>query len=340
MEKRLALTILALLLVCGLGAIPGSAGVESLLGKWQVKAESPNGPIDVEFVFRLEGSQIQGTATTGQGSAPFSAIKFDEPGLAMDLVVGDNTYRLKGMLKEGKLEGTWERVGSEVKGAWAGTRSAAVPPAAAPAGGVLGAWNTVAVTPNGEMAATLELKQEGEKFSGVISSDMGSLPVQAISFKESKLQFDLELGGNTYRILATLEGDRLNGSWTPAAGGEGGAWKAIRKAAVAAPAPAPQTIPAIVGSWNVAAVSPEGTLKFVADFKQTGDTLSGVITTPDGTITLQKTNFANGRLTFEVEYMGGNYRIEAALENDKLTGKWSALEGSESGTLTGERKKS
>jgi hypothetical protein len=259
----------------------------------------------------------------------------------MDLIIGDSTYRLFSALKEGKLEGTWEQVGAEMKGTWTATRSATATPVPAPtAGGVLGAWSTVAVTPNGDMAATLELKQDAEKLTGVISSDMGSLPIQAVSFKDNKLQFDLELGGNTYRIAATLDGDKLNGGWSPAAGGEGGAWRATRKASSAPSAPAAPAPSGIAGSWTVVAVTPDGSMQFVAEIKQSGNDLSGAVVTPDGRITMQKLVFGDNKVTFEVQYMGGTYRVEATLANEKLSGRWSSVGGGEGGALTGERRKS
>ncbi len=336
MQRKLALILVALLLVCVPGVIAGSAGVESLLGKWQVVAQAPDRTMDLEFTFRQEGGQILGMASSIEGSVPLTAITFEDLNLAMGIVVGGTNYRLKGILKEGKLEGTWERAGSEIKGTWSAKRSEAPAPAA-PAGGILGSWSSIAITPNGDMAATLEVRQEGEALPGMISSDMGSLPIKAVSFKENKFQFDLDLGGDTYRIQAMIEGDKLNGGWAPAAGGTGGPWRAARKAPAA---PVPPATPGIAGSWVVVAATPEGNMKFVAEFKQTGDVLSGVLVAPDGSIPVQKASYANSRLTFEIDYMGGTYRIEAAIENDKLTGKWSAVGGGDSGTLSGERKKS
>ncbi len=338
MQKRLSLTILALLLVFMPGTVPVSAGVESLLGKWQAKAEGPNGPMEIEFAFKLEGDQITGMASTDRGSVPLSSVKFDDPNLAMEIVVGESTYRLKAAMKGGTLEGTWERVGTEMKGAWSAKRGAAAD-AAAPAGGILGAWSTVAVTPNGEMAANLEIRKAEDKLSGVISSDMGSLPVQGVSFSDNKLQFDIELGGTVYRVQAALEGNKLNGNWAPAAGGEGGPWRATRKIPAETPAAAPKPALEILGSWNVVAVTPEGNMQFVAELAQAGDVLKGTLKAPDGTIEMKNVAYTDNKLTFEVDYLGGTYRVEAVLAGDKLTGKWAATSGSENGALSGERKK-
>jgi hypothetical protein len=189
------------------------------------------------------------------------------------------------------------------------------------------------------MTAVLDLKQDGDKLSGEIRSDMGSLLIQAGSFKDPKLQFDIDLGGTTYRIQAELKEGKFTGGWAPAAGGDGGAWSAARKGD--RPAMEAKAVPAaVIGIWNAVANSPDGDLQFQMEIKQSGDTLAGQFITPDGSLPLPKLVFANDKLSFEVEYMGGLYRVELLLANDKLAGRWFAVTGSENGTFTAERKKS
>ncbi len=338
MQNRHALLIPLLLLFVGLGTSSGAAAGQSIVGKWKGTAETPDGTIGLQIEFKQDGEKLAGTLSAMEETGPFSTVKFNHPSFSGDVVLGGNTYRLIGTMKDGKLEGTWEEVGGDAKGSWkAEPLAPPAPVATAHAGGVTGSWDSVAATPNGDLPGLLEIKMEGDKLAGEIRSDMGAVTLQAVSFKDDKLQFELELGGETYRVQATLKEDKLVGGWSPAAGGEGGAWNATRKAtAVAAPA---SPAPAIVGAWNAVASTPDGEMQFVVDIKQTGEGLSGSIMTPDGAINLQKPVFANNTLTFEVEYMGGTYRIEAALAGDKLTGKWSAVSGSDSGNLTAERKK-
>lgn len=345
MRKNFAVAALSLLLTFGFTTGPGLAGVDSILGKWLAKAETPNGPIEMEFELKQEGNQLVGTAAMMQGIIPLAAIKFEEPSLSMELSLGGNSYKLLGALKEGKLSGTWEQMGGDMKGTWSAERKAVAVPAvtAAPAAaGVAGTWNCISVTPNGDLALTLELKQEGDKVSGTIGSDRGTIPIQAASFKENKLQFDLDLGGTVYRVEGILKEIKIEGKWYPAAGGEGGSFSATRKAAGTAPAgtplPAAATPGGIEGSWNSVAVTSDGNLPFQVVFKGAGDALSGEIMMPDGTMSVKKLSFVDNKLSFEVDYMGGTYRIEAILANGKLTGKWSAVNGTDTGAWSAERK--
>ncbi len=332
MKKSLILVSLSLLLASGADPIPARADIRAILGKWLAKAETPNGPMEVEFELKQEGDLLTGTAKLFQGSIPLSAVKFEDPNLAIDLSFEGGTFKLRGVLKEGKFSGTWEQVGGDVKGTWTAERRAA-PVVTAAAGGISGIWASVATTPNGELPLSLELKQEGDKVTGSLSSDMGSLPIQAGSFKENKLQFDVEIGTNVYRVQATLQEDKFTGNWAPAGGGEGGAWSAKRKAE-----PAPEAITALDGTWDSVATTSGGDLRFQMVFKQSGETVTGHAITPDGNLSIQKGSLIGDKFTFQIEFQGGTYRVDATLTGGKLTGKWSAIDGTDSGAWSAERR--
>jgi hypothetical protein len=339
MLRKLSFILMASVFVIGIGSTTAPAAAESIVGTWAVMAESPNGSMELQFVFRMEGGQLSGMVSSPQGSMPMSAVKFEDPNLTIDLAVNDNTYKITGLLKDGVLEGTWERTGTESKGRWTAKPVVEATASTAPAaGGIIGSWDSVATTPNGDLPAVMEIKQDGGKFSGQIVSDMGSIPLQAVTFMDNQFQFDITLGDNTYRVKAALSGDKLDGGWAPSAGGEGGPWKATRKAAAATPAAV--NIPApIEGSWDATAQTPEGEMRFVLEVKNTSGTLSGAMTAQDGSSTpMQKPVFADNRLSFVVDYMGGTYRVEATLADGKLAGKWFTVGGGDSGTLTATRK--
>ncbi len=109
------------------------------------------------------------------------------------------------------------------------------------------------------------------------------------------------------------------------------------------PGPAPLATapgaPAVVGLWDADASSSQGNLRLQMEIRWDGRTLAGTFASSEGTVPLSKLVFADDKLSFEVN-MGGDYRIEASLANDRLTGKWSAISGTESGSFTAERIKS
>lgn len=116
-----------------------------------------------------------------------------------------------------------------------------------------------------------------------------------------------------------------------------------KPAAAPATAPAPAAEPAappVVGLWNAVANSAEGDLQIQMEIRLEGGALVGFFKTQGGAIPFPKLNFADDKLSFEVQYEGTMYLIELTLSNDKLSGKWSALAGPENGTFSAERVKS
>src|SRR5207247_611213 len=231
-------------LVLALGApLPGFAGVEAILGKWLAKAETPTGPIELEIEVRQEGAQLVGSAAMLQSSIPLANLVFEEPNISVDLSAGGQTFRLKGTLKDGRFSGTYEQVGGDMKGPWSMERRAA--PASATDTGISGTWSSVSVTDNGDLALVLELKQEGEKVTGTVGSEMGTLPIKDGSYKDNALRYDVEFGGNTYRTEGTLKDGKFTGKWSTVGGTGSGAWSAARKAA---PTPVPAAAAAAAGT--------------------------------------------------------------------------------------------
>ena len=342
MKRLFAWTVLPWLLSIGGTVEPALAYVSSVLGKWLVKAETPNGPLEIAFDLKQEGNQLIGTAAMMQQAFPLSTVKFEDPDLTVEISLGGGKYKMLGKLKDGKFSGSWEEVGGDMKGTWTAERTATATQAttAGAAGVISGTWDVVSATPNGDLALTLDLKQDGDKLDGTIAGPMGTMPIQAASFKENKLQFDIEIAGGVYRLEGLRNNNKIEGKWYPVGGGEGGTWSATRRAAAAAPAAAvpSEAASAIVGTWNSVASSSAGDLPLQVIIKKSGDALSGQIVTQDVSLPLQKLTFLADNLSFEVEYMGAVYRIVATLANGKLTGKWSAVDGSDNGPWTADRK--
>jgi hypothetical protein len=331
MKTRSTLSSFAFMFLLAIAMPAGQAGAQTIAGKWLAKADTPNGPMDLVFEIQQEGSQLKGTAIVFDTSTPISALRFDDGKFSGEITVMGGNYRLAATLTGGKMTGTWEQVGGEYKGTWTADRAPS-----APAAGIAGAWDIVADTPDGNAAYLLELNQQGDALSGTIGGDMGSAPLDALSYKDGKLHFQVDGGGTVYIIDGALEGEGLKGRWNTAGGGPSGTWSGKRKGAAAGSATPAQA--SLVGTWDGSADTPDGTVTFQMLLQQNGDALAGQIPTPDGNAALQKVSFSGSMLVFEVDYMGGTYRIEAALEGTSLKGKWSSVTGSESGPFTAQKK--
>jgi hypothetical protein len=331
MKTRTILISFALAFSFAITLPAGQAGAQTIAGKWLGNADTPNGPVDLVFEIRQEGNQLTGTATLFETPTPISALRFDDGKFSGEITVMGGSYRLLATVNEGKMTGTWEQVGGDYKGTWTAAREAA-----APASGIAGTWEIVAVTPDGDASYLLELNRQGDGFTGTIGGDMGTASLDALSFKDGKLHFEVDGGGTVYIIDGALEGDNLKGRWAISGGDASGTWSGKRKGAAAGSAAPAQA--SLGGTWEGSADTPDGTMSFQMLLQQNGDNLTGQIPMPDGTVTLQKVSFSGGKLVFEVDYMGGTYRFEATLDGLSLKGKWSSVDGSDSGSFTAQKK--
>ncbi len=336
--KRESLIVSCLLCMgLALTGAPARAGIENIIGKWNAKAVTPNGPIELELEIKAEGTELVGTLAGFQGTVPLSNLKFEDPNLSLEVTLAGSTFKLIGILKDGKFDGKYEQVGTDFKGAWTAERKVASAPAMT-ASSISGSWNSIAVTPNGDLAMRLDLKQDAETLTGTLGSEMGTIPIQAASFKENKLQFNVDIGGTMYRVEANLADDKFSGQWSAVGGTDTGAWNATRKLASPVPAVA-SSATNLDGVWTSTAATPDGnSIIFDLELKQAGDSLTGNAIAPEGKIPLQKGSFTKNVLSFEIEYAGATYRIQAELASGKLTGKWSALNSPDTGAWSAARK--
>lgn len=109
----------------------------------------------------------------------------------------------------------------------------AVPaPVCAQALDVSGEWAVSVNTDNGQVAATLVLKQDGEKITGSIRSDMGEQTLEG-TMKEKTLSFAFAFPAPdgtsmTVTMTGTVDGTSVKGTYD-AGGMMAGDWTATKK---------------------------------------------------------------------------------------------------------------
>jgi hypothetical protein len=88
---------------------------------------------------------------------------------------------------------------------------------------VAGAWNVTVDTPNGPLDVTVTLKQDGDKLTGMVSSQMGDAPITG-TVKDNDLTFTMNMDANganmTIIYKAKVDGDKMTGSLDFAGQGE------------------------------------------------------------------------------------------------------------------------
>ena len=202
-----------------------------------------------------------------------------------------------------------------------------------------GAWELTVDTPQGANTSTLNLKQDGDKLSGDLTSQMGSTPVTgtfsagtvAVTANIDIQGTSLQLGINGKVDADTMTGEVKFGDFgafpfTAKRAGTGAAAAApATPAAPAARAATPGSATDATGKWDIV-LNIEGVGEFPvqADFKQDGTKLTGTFSGPAGDVTLQGTMTGSSlKMEFEVETPQGKMPIvmTGELGAEGFTGK-------------------
>ncbi len=226
---------------------------ETLVGTYQGTATSPGGDMAVSATLKYEKNAFTGTIDAGQaGSYAITGGSLTPDNkLALTFDMGGTTGTITCAIKDAThLEGTWTMGDAngtvtltkgaadaprpaagqgEGKGsgmAPSGAPSLAKPPAGDP---ITGAWD--GVTGNSEMSVpfTMNLKLDGEKVTGDISSEQGGAQISTGTWKNGALNVSFELGGmGTVTMVGALQEGKLVGS-LDVAGQMQMQWAAVRK---------------------------------------------------------------------------------------------------------------
>jgi hypothetical protein len=222
-EKRIITTAMFAVLFA-LGTATAMAQVDSIVGKYVGTAKAA-GASDAEITLELTktGDKIAGQATHGQAKLEVTegtlsegklTLKFGPAGKEGTLVAKLDGANLTGEWSSGSLKKTVElkRVGES-----------------APAEVSLnGQWDGVADAEGQPFPFVLTLKIDGEKVTGSSSSQLGEAQISTGTWKDGKLNFQLEGGSGVITMSAIVIEGKLSGEFDYA-GQAQGKWVAVRK---------------------------------------------------------------------------------------------------------------
>lgn len=204
-----------------------------------------------------------------------------------------------------------------------------------------GKWKVVIKDSSGsKMKAELNLRQDGAKLTGTLSSPAGAIALENLELQGDALSCKMDFNGMSVAVKATVEGDRLKGGYTTS-DGQTGTVEAERKTG-AAPAAAPNTAPAaspIAGDWKISTTGPDGSLlKAVLSLKQNEGKWDGQLAIEDFglTLPLADVNVDGAKITCNVPAGDGVYAVEARVTDGKLEGTATGPDGTKS-KVTGTR---
>ncbi len=319
-HTSLAVTLLisatALLLLVGpVSAQQSRRG--GLYGDWNVKMEFNGRQMDSILSFsRDQDGNMTGQWISFMGVNALKDVKFEEGKLSFARVSQgrdgqSSTSTFKGTISEdGKLSGTLSREGNET--ALTGVRAPRLPRAA-------GIWDLKTKRADRESTATLTLGADKEgKLVGMWKTERGELAVSDVQYEQGKLTFKAKNDNFEGTFDGTIErGDALTGTFKTERGES--AVTGTRQGA------------ALIGTWNLEAVSERGTRQ---QRLVVNPDLSGLY----GSFPIKKINFQNGVIDFPMAMQFGDQSFEMSfkgkIEENKLTGELTSDRGSQKVTGT------
>jgi hypothetical protein len=195
-----------------------------------------------------------------------------------------------------------------------------------------GIWEGAAQGTSGDISLHAEFTVQDGKLVGFMDSSMGRVQIVSVGIVDDQINITFDIGGMTGVMGAKLVDKRIEGLWEVSGGN--GSFRLARPAAAAAPAADP-----ISGEWAGEVVTPGQTMAFSMTLKLNGETVTGDMMAPAGTVPLASGNWKDGTLLIAFPYVGGEpITMTAQLQDGKLSGVLDYNKGEMAGTWTASRK--
>ncbi len=291
-----------------------------LYGDYLIKMEFNGRQMDSILSFsRDQEGNLTGQWISFMGVNALKDVKFEEGKLSFARVQQghdgqSSTSTFKGAIAEdGKLTGTLSSERGET--ALTGVRAPRLPRAA-------GIWDLKTKRADRESTATLTLGADKEgKLVGTWKTERGELAVSDVQYEQGKLTFKAKSTNPDRAYEAnfdgTIERDALTGTFKTERGES--AVTGTRQGA------------ALIGTWNLEAVSERGT-------RQQRLVVNPDLTGLYGSFPIKKINFQNGVVSFPMVMQFGDQSFEMSfkgkIEENKLTGEVTSERGSQKVTGT------
>ena len=220
--------ILSLLFGVILLAGPAYAQGPDASGTWDMNFNTPNGPIAAVLTLKREGEKLSGTIAGPPGEAELQGSQKDKAiaiNFSMQTSNGPLAIAMSGAQEGDVISGKVD-FGGQGQGDWTGKRrgaaagAAGAGPGAAPAAqdkpaDVSGAWQLQLDLGGNAATPGLTLKQDGEKLTGVYSSQLlGEQQVTGtIKGNDIAFGFQASFDGNAVKVTytGTVDKDTMKG---------------------------------------------------------------------------------------------------------------------------------
>ena len=186
-----------------------------------------------------------------------------------------------------------------------------------------GKYQGVAKSSTGEVQVTLQLADEGGKFSGHLTTPQGQFVIVKGQMADGLLSLHLDAKGSAAKLSVRPKDDKLVGELSHAGQTEPVELKKIDE---------------LSGDWEAVANVDGQNFPFTLTLKVEGDQITGSSASELGNSTVSKGSLKDGKLNFQLDGAAGTIIMVAALQDGNLVGGFD-LNGQVQGRWVAVRRK-
>jgi len=173
-----------------------------------------------------------------------------------------------------------------------------------------------------DVPITLDLKQEGSKFSGRISSAHNTGEISEGTFSEGNLTLKLNAEGKEATLTGRVEGEKITGTWVMGTQKGVVELKKVASPATVAVEASPATLVSLSGDWDGVADAQGDPVPFLLTLKVDGEKVTGGSSSQLGESTISNGSWKDGKLSFQLDSPNATVTMSATLVEGKLTGQF------------------
>ncbi len=198
------------------GEREGAAAQAAAAGKWEIMATDPDGTQRrATLDLRQNGGGVTGSIALDTGDTlPISAGKVEGDTIRFRVSIGDGDIEVAGKVSGDTVSGEYKIPTGET-GKFTGKRAGSA--------SLTGRWNVIARDAEGSpMRATLDLREEGGRLTGTITTDSGdSAPLVDGQVQGGTFRFRIYTGDGNIEVQGRLEDGKVAGEYTTPNGSKG-----------------------------------------------------------------------------------------------------------------------
>ncbi len=206
--------------------------LQSVAGRYEGTATTEYGPSTLSGDLRVSDGVLTGSLASSFGPLTVTGGSLTGEAIVLNVDMDGRAGTVSGLFRGGKIEGQWTLGTDSGSFSMAKVAETAGAPAAGPSASgadpLTGDWNALMDVAGTQRAFTISMKLDGEKVTGQIGSEQGSVPFDG-GWANGTLTLNISLPNGAFTMTGTLNDSKLVGTFSFGDAQFTGGWAAERR---------------------------------------------------------------------------------------------------------------